>query len=319
MSQPDFSIIIVNYNTRELLRACLDSIHRSSGRTQYEIIVIDNDSSDGSIEMLRSGYRGVSIIENNDNIGFARACNQGIRASSGRFIILLNSDTEVFPDTLENLSKFIIEDMTGPGAGIVGCRILNPDGSLQYSAGSFPTLWSTVLDMFRPYHERKYLLTGYDREHEVDWVTGAFLVIDRKVIEDVGELDEHFFMYYEEVDLCLRAKKSGWKVIYTPRLSIIHKTPLAVKKESVSAKIASETRRSHLYYYWKNHGYLSFAALTCATVIILFLGLVKLHISPGPDIVYARAQREKVRLVIRTVFRTFADLSREGAGGLLRI
>lgn len=311
MSEVHFSIIIVNYNTRDLLKACLDSIYGSKGNAVYEIIVSDNNSSDGSIEMLRNDFNDVVVIENEDNLGFAKACNRGIRVSRGKFIILLNSDTEVFPDTLDKVKNYFYDERNDRRAGILGCRILNSDGSLQYSAGRFPTLWSTVLDMFRPYHKRKYLLTGYDAVREVDWITGAFLAIDRDVINDIGELDEHYFMYYEEVDWCLRAKKRGWKVVYSPLPSITHKSPMAAKKDSLSLKVLAETRRSHLYYYRKNHSYLSFLSLTLATMISLSFMLLKLHLTLDEDKEIQTERQSNIKSVLLVVWQTFLDLNKQ--------
>jgi hypothetical protein len=261
----------VNYNTRELLAECLNSISPGRDDCAVEVIVIDNASSDGSVELLCRRFPDVITILNDENNGFSRACNQGIRISRGRTVLLLNSDTELLPDTLMHLD-IVKSGIPDPDrVGIIGCRILNPDGSLQYSFGRFPTLLSTVLDQFKPVAKRKYLLTGYDSRREVDWVTGAFLLIRREVIEEIGLLDERFFMYYEEVDWCRRAKQHGWKVLYDPAPAIIHKTPLASKKSTISDRLAYEVRRSHLYYFWKNRPFAEFIVLSLVT--LLFLGL----------------------------------------------
>lgn len=311
MKKINFSIIIVNYNTRDLLNACLNSVYKSSGDITYEVIVADNNSSDGTIEMLSNEFKEIQLIINRKNLGFAKACNQGIRASKGQYIILLNSDTEIFPDTLFNLKSYLFNEKNDPKTGIIGCKIMNPDGSLQYSTGNFPTLCSTIFDMFKPYHKRKYCLTDYNTLHEVDWVTGAFMVIDRNVINDVGFFDESYFMYYEEVDLCLQAKKRGWKVFYYPFTSIVHKTPMSAKKDSTSLKVASEVRCSHLYYYRKNHNYLSFLALAAATIIVLFLMLLKWHTPFLVDKEFKTNQRNKIKSTLLIVWQTFLDLNKQ--------
>ncbi len=308
MSVIFFSIIIVNYNTRDLLRSCLKSIRMDIHPLSLEIIVVDNHSSDGSTDMLRQEFPAVAVIENTDNLGFSKACNQGIRASRGRYIILLNSDTELLPDTLESLGRLLVQELPNSIAGIVGCRLMNPDGSLQYSTGNFPSLWSTIRDMFRPRHLRKYDLTGYDHAHDVDWVTGAFLLIRRSVVEDIGLLDERFFMYYEEVDWCLRARKRGWSVLYDPTTSIIHKAPLASKKNRINLKIVIEVRRSHLYYFRKNRGIAEFVAVACATLFLLLVKRTRWDLSffAHPDV--RSKNREEAGVLLSSVWVAFREL-----------
>lgn len=306
----DFSIIIVNYNTRDLLKDCLRSIYRSRGSGTYDVIVVDNNSSDGSVEMVRREFPQTKLIVNQENLGFARGCNKGLTLSHGRYSILLNSDTEILPSSLDGLINFLDSGRADPKIGIIGCKIVNPDGSVQYSVGKFPSLWSTVADMFRPYQKRKYCLAGYDTAHEVDWVTGAFIAIDNRVIQDVGCFDERYFMYYEEVDWCLRAKKKGWKVFYFPNISIIHKAPLASRKNSISLKVAKEIRRSHLYYFRKNHGYSGFIALSAATLIVLSFHLLRWHTAFFSNREVRKNQLTKCRSILSTVWHTFLQLNR---------
>ncbi|MBI5740664.1 MAG: glycosyltransferase family 2 protein [Nitrospirae bacterium] len=310
MTGMDFSIVIVNYNTRELLKDCLRSIYRSGEDEIYEVVVVDNNSSDGSAEMVRDEFPRTRLIINESNLGFAGGCNKGITLSRGRYIILLNSDTEMLPRSLERLKVFLDSERAGPETGIIGCRILNPDGSLQFSVGKFPSLWSTVTDMLRPCHKRKYCLAGYDTAHEADWVTGAFIAIDRRVVEDVGGFDERFFMYYEEVDWCLRAKKRGWKVFYFPHVSIIHKTPHAAKKHNISLKVAQEVRRSHLYYFRKNHRTLSFISLSAATLVLLSIDVLKWYTAFYIDKKVRQDRLARCRSLLANVWRTFLELSR---------
>jgi GT2 family glycosyltransferase len=308
MSTIDLSIIIVNFNTRDLIKSCLDSIATARAGCTLEIIVIDNASTDSSVELLRRFYPDVILITNNDNLGFSKACNQGICISRGRSILLLNSDTELLSDTLKNLDPHWFGKQPHDRIGIVGCKILNADGTLQYSFGHFPSLLSTVLDMFRSAGKRKYLLTGYDRRREVDWVTGAFFLIRRDTIDEIGLLDERFFMYYEEVDWCLRAKQRGWKVLYDPAAAIIHKTPLASRKKSMNDKIAVEVRRSHLYYFWKNRPYAEFIILSIATLFLISLIWMRWTVALFSGRESRTKNREWSRMLLAAAWRTFREL-----------
>jgi GT2 family glycosyltransferase len=305
----DYSVVIVNYNTRDLLRACLASVFGSSGDVTLEVLVVDNKSDDGSPDSVRREFPRALLIANQENAGFSKACNQGISASRGRYILLLNSDTEVFPDTFSNLKRFLDKQPSDQAIGVIGCKILNSDGSLQYSVGRFPSLFATAADICRPPHERKFILHGYDDAHEVDWVTGAFFLIDRQVIRDIGLLDENFFMYYEEVDWCLRAKKSGWKVVYCPYAAITHKTPLASKRNEMSVGLAIEIRRSHLYYYRKNHRFMSYVALSSATLAFLALRWLRWWVVPLGTSATRRRNREMSRALLASVWKTCLALS----------
>ncbi len=307
----EVSIVIVNYNTRDLLEACLTSIYRSQTGATFEVIVVDNNSSDGSLPMVQSCFKSVRVIVNNKNIGFAVACNQGIRIARGKYILLLNSDTEILSDTLFLLKRFLGTIRPELKIGIIGCKICNSDGTLQYSTGKFPSIWSTITDMFKPRHKRKYDLNGYDESHEVDWVTGACMVIDRRLIHHAGLMDERYFMYYEEVDYCLKAKSMGWKVFYLSSVSIIHKNPLVYKRHKVGAKVMMEIRRSHLYYFRKNHNYFSFLFLSFATLTLL---LVKFCCS---QVVFyftkesRRRQRKETGSVLIAVWNAFWELNKK--------
>lgn len=234
----DLSIVIVSFNTRQLLNKCLDSIVRHTKEINYEIIVVDNASSDGSVEkikQIKSKTKDLKCIFNKKNIGFAAANNQGIKMSQGRYILLLNSDTRLIEDSLSKMINFMEREK---GVGISSCMLLNPDESIQATGGYFPGitrlfLWSTFLDdlpfvasVFESYHPHtpKFLTRSafYKKAHQQDWVTGAFFLIKKEVVGDIGLLDEKFFMYVEEIDYCFRAKKKGWEVWYVPDTAIIH-------------------------------------------------------------------------------------------------
>jgi len=225
----DVSIIIVNYNTSNLLKECIESIKNNAINICYEIIVVDNNSSDNSIDLIKNKFESLKIIINKINLGFARANNQGIKRSEGRYILLLNPDTVLLRDCLKKMVEF----MDGhPEAGVAGCRVLNPNGTLQLACRrSFPApsvSFYRLTGLSRLFPKSKtfarYNLTYYNPDvvQEVDAVSGSFMMIRRKAMNEVGMLDEQFFMYGEELDLCFRMKEKGWKVYYVPDAEIIH-------------------------------------------------------------------------------------------------
>ncbi len=215
-------IVIVSYNVRDRLRDCLRSL---SGQ---RVIVVDNASSDGSAAMARAEFPSVQLIANTDNRGFAAACNQGIAASTEDFILILNPDTVVTPAALQTLLDVMHAE---PRAGACGPRILNADGSLQPSCRRFPTLPRLLLDElgFGKLFPRSKFFGGYrmtwwahDELREVDQLMGAALLLRRAALEEIGAFDERFFMYFEEVDLCLRLHNAGWKVLIVPGAQVVH-------------------------------------------------------------------------------------------------
>ena len=234
----DLSIIIISYNTKDLLLSCVSSIKKNTKKVSYEIIVVDNASSDGSVEVLkRLGGPEVKVVLNKENFGFAKANNQGIKIAKGRYILLLNSDTGVEDNILDEMLGYM---EASSKTGIAGCALRSKDGSLQATGGYFPTLprvvsWMFFLDdiplldrlikPFHPMHEKSFFYKGeafFKKAAPRDWVTGAFFLVRRKVLDEIGLLDEDFFMYTEEVDFCYRAKRKGWEVWYLPKWAIVH-------------------------------------------------------------------------------------------------
>jgi GT2 family glycosyltransferase len=217
----DLSVIIVNYNTKELLRKCLESVFRSQTNNKFEVIVSDNGSKDASIEMLNQSFPQIKLIENNANLGFSKGNNVAIKEANGRLILLLNSDTEVRPDTFDLSIKYMDEHAD---VGILGCKVLLPDGSLdKASRRKFPNPWNSFLRLFGLKKFSDYNIdTPIDQETEVDAVMGAYLLIRKSVIDRIGVLDEEYFMYGEDLDWCWRAKEAGYKVVYYPESSITH-------------------------------------------------------------------------------------------------
>ena len=268
----DLSIVIVNWNVRDLLRRCLSSLlvarrsllvdrqpatSNQQPATSIEIIVVDNGSADGSVQMVRVEFPGVRLITNADNRGFPAANNQGIGVAQGRYILLLNPDTEVVGDALATMVAFADAH---PDVGIVGPQLLNPDGSVQSSRRRFPTLAtgffeSTWLQGYAPRRllERYYVLDRPDDiVQEVDWVTGAALMARREAVEQVGPLDEGFFMYSEELDWCRRFREAGWRVVYLPTARIVHH--VGKSSEQVVAARHIHFQTSKVRYFRKYHG-----------------------------------------------------------------
>ena len=224
MNQVDVSIVIVNWNTKKLLYDCLTSVYATTKEVSFEVIVIDNASRDGSVEMIKSDFPKVELIANTENRGFAAANNQGISIAVGRYILFLNSDTIVLSNAIDKVVAFtdLHED-----AAVVGCRVLNPDVTLQPTCFMFPSILNMILSvsyLYKLFPGNRFFgrerMTWWSRDDErlVDVVTGCFMLVRHRAIEDVGIMDERFFMYGEETDWCYRFKQAGWKVMFTPEL-----------------------------------------------------------------------------------------------------
>lgn len=224
----DVSVIIVNWNTKKLLRDCLSSVYEHAGDVDYEIIVIDNASTDDSASMVKNDFPNVILIENSENRGFAAANNQGMAAAKGRYVLLLNSDTLVLNNAVAGTVHFTDEN---PQAAVTGCRVLNPDRTLQRTCFMFPSVLNMLLSstyLYKLFPKSRFFgreqMTWWDRNdvRPVDVVTGCFMLVRRDAIEQVGMMDEQFFMYCEETDWCYRFRKNGWKVMFAPAGEIIH-------------------------------------------------------------------------------------------------
>ncbi len=227
-SAPDVSICIVSWNVADDLRACLTSLSEQAGSVTVEIIVADNASSDETVEMVRREFPKVQLIANDDNLGFAGGTNQGLRIGTGRYLMLLNPDTIVPPGGLQALID--VADAC-PEAGIVAPKLLNTDGSQQASCRRFPTIIAavyrnTLFGRLIPgaRSASHYIMGDFDHEsqREVDWVSGACMLVRREAFDQVGELDEGFPWGSEDVDYCLRMHQAGWQVLYTPATAITH-------------------------------------------------------------------------------------------------
>lgn len=288
----ELSIVIVNWNTRDLLAQCLESIissqisvarHKAADLTAddwlltTEVFVVDNASTDGSAQMVRERFPWVRLIENRENVGFGRANNQAIQESTGCYALLLNPDTEVHPGALETLVRF----MDGsPEAGAAGAHLLNPDGTLQPWCYPAPTLSRELWRLFRldaiwPY--ACYDMAGWDLDapREVDMVPGSCLMLRREALDQVGVLDEDYFIYSEEVDLCHRLRGHGWEIYWVPQAVVMHYGGQSTQQ--VAAEMFLRLYQGKVLYFRKHHGWL---AAQLYKLILLAAALARLLLIP---------------------------------------
>lgn len=254
----DLSIIIVSWNVRELLRSCLNSILNTPIEPYtVEVIVVDSASVDGSAEIVRSNYPQVKLLALSENVGFTRGNNLGLAQADGRYLMLLNPDTEVIGSALAQLMTYMDAN---PTVGIVGPHTLNTDGSTQSTRRRFPTVsvglfestWAQALAP-RSIMERYTASDVPDTAiADVDWVQGSALMARREIYDDIGGLDEAYIMYSEELDWCKRAKSTGWRVIYHGGAQIIHHG--GKSSEQVTARKHIHFQESKLHYFRKYHG-----------------------------------------------------------------
>jgi len=227
---PEVSIIILNYNTKNLLRKCLESLKKVSGEIEFETIVVDNASSDGSFEMLKKDFRWVKVIRNKENLGFAKGNNSARSFCRGKFILFLNSDTIVLKRTLYESVRFLKRNKN---VGALTCKIVLPDGSLDKDARrSFITPWIGLTHIFlkldrifpksRLFSRYWYGYIPANKTHEIDALQGAFLLSRKEVLDEVGWFDEDYFLDGEDIDICWKIKKAGFKIFYFPKVKIIH-------------------------------------------------------------------------------------------------
>lgn len=253
----DLSIVLLNYKTRDLTLTAIKSVFQSRiSPFTFEVILCDNGSDDGIGEAVKAEFPKVQFIQNGGNIGFSAGNNPGIQRARGRYVLLLNTDTEVTPDTLSGMLSFMDADSS---IGAATCKLLLPDGSIDPACHrGFPTPWRSFAYMskltklfpksrfFAGYH-MTYL--DFSTVHDVDMISGAFFLVRRDVIEKVGLLDEEYLMYGEDMDWCMRIKEAGYRIIYNPNFTVLHK-----KKQSGRAHADRARRvRTKMLFYRYNH------------------------------------------------------------------
>jgi GT2 family glycosyltransferase len=263
---PDFSVVLVCWNNKDYLEPCLDSLFDSGMKSSCDVVVVDNGSNDGSQEMLKEKFPQVAIIQNDHNVGLGKASNQGIEITQGRYILLLNNDTIVNGPSLDAMVEFLDSH---PGAAAAGGRLLNPDGSVQSCYNKFPSLREEFLIATRL---GELFWAGFpaiiDDEHirSVSWLGSACLMLRRAALDQVGLLDEEYFIYGDEADLQARLKHAGWEIYYLPHVSTIHYGGGSMNRWGRRKMVY----RGHLLFFKKNYGPLRTFALR------LMLGVLSL-------------------------------------------
>lgn len=267
----DLSVVIVSWNVADHLHLCLQSLCESlkPSPLQAEIIVVDNASSDGTSQMVEQEFPEAVLIANQENLGFTRGNNQGIEKSQGRYILFLNPDTQVLSDALDTMVAYM---EANPQVGALGPRLLDAEGKTLSSRRRFPSLAtdfieSTTLGQWFPGHPliQKYHMadTSNDQIQAIDWAVGAALLVRRQALNEVGLLDEDFFMYSEEVDLCFRLKTKGWEIVYFPEARVVHYE--GKSSQQVLTFKHHQFQRSKVLFFRKHH------SVWAAEVLRLFI------------------------------------------------
>lgn len=255
------SVVLVSYNTAKMTIEALDSLFTSKTTFELEVIIIDNASSDNSVDLIKKHYPDLALIENKENVGFGRANNQALDVMTGDYLLLLNTDAFVKADTLQKTVDFMVNN---PDCGLLGVRLVGRDGALQPSCRFFPTpfnLFANRMGLSRVFNNIQLVddpKTNHNATQECDWVPGCYYLLRRKTIDEVGLFDPRYFMYSEEVDHCFAIKKAGWKVIYYSEVDVVHiggESAKAISNiSSVSRQVPHLQIESELLYFRKNHG-----------------------------------------------------------------
>ena len=253
---PEVSILIVNFNGGDTVLDCLRSVRVQTRGVRYEVLVVDNGSTDGSPDTMQRAFPGVQLVRNPDNRGFARAANQALRAARGCLLLLLNGDTLLPGNAVKEMAEFLGRH---PGAGIAGGMLLNEDGTYQKSAGDFRSIRNEWREKRTRAGVERGAQAAWKREvrfagrvRSVDWVSGAFLMTRRAVADRIGPLDERMFLYFEDIDWCARARRAGWQVVYNPQVRVIHLGGRSTSRNRLQSRLAY--RRSQLLFYHTYHG-----------------------------------------------------------------
>lgn len=247
----ELSIVIVSYNTKDLLKDCIESIYKNSKDLSFEIIVVDNNSSDGSADLVSNNFKDVILIKNSQNLGFSKANNIGIKKTSGDFILFLNSDTLVKENTLRHMLDFmkIHQDV-----GASTCKLLMPNGKIDdASHRGFPTPWnsfchfsglSKILPKTKLFGGYNLTYLDFNKTHEIDALAGAFMLVRRSAGEKVRWWDEDYFFYGEDIDFCFMLKQNNWKIYYVPEVSILHYKGVSGGIKNISKEITTASDKT---------------------------------------------------------------------------
>jgi GT2 family glycosyltransferase len=294
----DLTIILVNYNTGHLLEGVIGSVSQASKALSVQTIVVDNASNDGSVELIRRRFADCQLVVNQRNLGFGRANNGVLGLAQGRYVLLLNSDAFVSPDTLDKTVAYMD---THPRCGVLGVKLVGRDGALQPSARYFPTPLNVFLArsglsrLFRRVRMVDDMAWDHASIRQCDWVPGCYYLVRKELIDQVGLFDPRYFLYYEEVDHCLAAKRAGWEVVFYPDTTVIHIGGESAKSEgeitASGRQLEALQIESELLYFRKNHGVagvsMHLLLTTLADAIIALKRVLKRQSPPGLS-VYAR-------------------------------
>lgn len=273
----NLSIIVLNYNTKELTLACIESLidqyKRELENDEIEVILVDNASKDNSVTSIKKkilGINNISIIENEENLGFAKGCNIGVKKSKGKYILFLNSDTQVLGRGFLKMTEFLDANST---IGILGGKLLNPDSSPQPSAGKFYTLFNLFLmltgaEVFLGIRKSPRIIS------KVDWVSGGCMMIKKSLFEKLSGFDENFFMYIEDMEMCFRADKLGFKTYFYPDIKVVHKTLGSSSRDFAIINIY----KGILYFYSKHKSHIEYIVakvlLVAKAAFLIFVGII---------------------------------------------
>jgi N-acetylglucosaminyl-diphospho-decaprenol L-rhamnosyltransferase len=285
----DISVIVVSYNTAGLLDRMFDALYAACGGLNVEVIVVDNASSDNSVELLRRRAPAVRLIENSVNVGFGRANNQALPLATGRYVLLLNTDAFVSADTLTKTVAYMDANAT---YGVLGVKLVAPNGALQPSCRYFPTPWNAFLNATGAscFFPKARLVDDLSWAHDVpracDWVPGCYYLIRRQVIDEVGLFDSRYFLYYEEVDHCRAVRESGWSVVYFPFTSVVHAGGESARSTgdlNGARQISTLQMASEVLYFRKHHGIGGVVLWVGLALVGDVLNVIKRTIRPRRD------------------------------------
>lgn len=294
----DIDCVVVSYNTAGLLRDCLGRLRVASSNVHVQTIIVDNASKDRSVEVIRTEFTECELIVNSSNIGFGRANNQALSLLKGRYVLLLNTDAFVAPDTLTKTMAYMDAH---PRCGILGVRLEGQDGVLQPCCRYFPTPWRTFLQrtglarVLKGVQMVDDMAWPHDEVRSCDWVVGCYYLVRRELIDQIGLFDPRYFLYFEEVDHCFAAKKAGWDVVFYPHTTVIHLGGESAKSEGSitegGKQLEALQAESELLYYRKNHGLGTACASVVLTCVAEVFNLLKRTLKRGTPVGAAAAWR----------------------------
>ncbi len=308
----DLSIIIVSWNTKEFLLSCVGSVFESGPGVSREVIVVDNGSQDGSGTEVKEMFPLIRLVENERNLGFAKAVNQGLQMAAGRYILLLNPDTQMKRGTIERFVSFM--DLH-PETGVAGAQLLNSDGSKQNSIANFPSLATELFNksLLRVLFPKRF--PGKERNYsepvEVDSVIGACMMVRREGLAQVGFLDENYFLFLEETDWCYRMKKAGWKIYHVPQAEVFHFQGKSAEADKKRAKV--EYFRSRYHFFKKNRGGGQWFILLAGLLVRLGCELLAMTVASLVTLFIVKSWRRKL-LIYAYLFLWHLRLCPEGMG-----